>query len=72
MRRALLLNLESLCERSVIGEISHFPASVVARSGVDIEFWRCGSMPCGRARRGASGALYPQTAIAGLNSRSRS
>ena len=72
MRRGVFLNLGSLFQPSAIGENSLFPASGIARPGVDIEFWRCGSMPCGRARRGASGALYPQTAIAGLNSRSRS
>ena len=72
MRRALLLNLGNLFQTSAIGENSLFPASAEAPSGVDIDFRRYGSMPCGRARRGASGALYPQTAIAGLNSRSRS
>ena len=72
MRMAVLLNLGNLFQPSAIGENWLFPASAVARSGVDIVLWRCGSMPCGRARRGASGALYPQTAIAGLNSRSRS
>jgi len=30
-----------------------------------------GSIPCGRARWGASGALYPQPAVAGSNSLSR-
>ena len=72
MRKARISASGSLFQPSVIGENSFFPASAAARPGVDIEFWRCGSMPCGRARRGASGALYPQTAIAGLNSRSRS
>ena len=72
MRRAVLLNLVSLFLPAAIGENWFFPASARARSGVDIVLWRRGSMPCGRARRGASGALYPQTAIAGLNSRSRS
>ena len=72
MRRARISASGSLFQPSVIAENSLFSASATARSGVDIDFRRCGSMPCGRARRGASGALYPQTAIAGLNSRSRS
>ena len=68
----MLLNLGNAFQPSVIGENSLLSASAEAPSGVDIDFRRRGSMPCGRARRGASGALYPQTAIAGLNSRSRS
>ena len=44
----------------------------VARVRLDICQWPYDRMARGRARRGASGALNPQSAIAGLNSRSRS